>query len=104
MTERIDPALTKGNGQQLACIGCGLCIDACNSVMLKINRPQELITYDALSAQADEQRAVGCGSGFVHKPEILRTAVQRIRVLEEVVVEGGEGPAGFEVPALDHIG
>ncbi|MBL8709317.1 MAG: cytochrome c oxidase accessory protein CcoG [Rhodospirillaceae bacterium] len=45
------------NGQQLACIGCGLCIDACNSVMEKIGRPLELITYDALSAQAD--RAAG---------------------------------------------
>jgi cytochrome c oxidase accessory protein FixG len=44
-------------GQQLACIGCGLCVDACNSVMAKINRPLELITYDALSAQAD--RAAG---------------------------------------------
>lgn len=44
-------------GQQLACIGCGLCVDACNSVMFKINRPPELITYDALSAKAD--RAAG---------------------------------------------
>jgi len=45
------------SGQQMACIGCGLCIDACNSVMAKIGQPQELITYDSLSSQAD--RAAG---------------------------------------------
>ncbi|HHN72554.1 MAG TPA: 4Fe-4S dicluster domain-containing protein, partial [Thermopetrobacter sp.] len=32
-------------GQQLACITCALCIDACNNVMDKIGRPQGLISY-----------------------------------------------------------
>jgi cytochrome c oxidase accessory protein FixG len=33
-------------GLQLECIGCGLCIDACNDVMNRIGRPRELITMD----------------------------------------------------------
>jgi cytochrome c oxidase accessory protein FixG len=34
------------NGPQLACIQCGLCIDACDNVMAKIGRPKGLIAYD----------------------------------------------------------
>jgi polyferredoxin len=41
----------------LACIGCGLCIDACNGIMEKVGRPANLITYDSLYNQA--QRADG---------------------------------------------
>jgi cytochrome c oxidase accessory protein FixG len=33
-------------GLQLACIQCGLCIDACDSVMTKVGRPTGLIGYD----------------------------------------------------------
>jgi len=34
------------DGIQLECIGCGLCIDACNGVMEKIGRPRNLIRFD----------------------------------------------------------
>ncbi len=34
------------DGLQLECIGCGLCVDACNDVMDRIGRPRELITLD----------------------------------------------------------
>jgi len=34
------------NGPQLECIQCGLCIDACDTVMTKIGRPTRLIGYD----------------------------------------------------------
>ncbi|HEY0234045.1 MAG TPA: 4Fe-4S dicluster domain-containing protein, partial [Afipia sp.] len=34
------------DGAQLACIQCGLCIDACDAVMTKIGRPTRLIGYD----------------------------------------------------------
>lgn len=37
------------NGLQMECIACGLCIDACDSVMEKINLPKGLIRYDTLS-------------------------------------------------------
>lgn len=33
-------------GLQLECIGCALCIDACDSIMDKIDRPRGLIAYD----------------------------------------------------------
>ncbi|BCJ92283.1 cytochrome c oxidase accessory protein CcoG [Terrihabitans soli] len=34
------------DGNQLACVNCGLCVDACDSVMTKLNRPTGLIAYD----------------------------------------------------------
>ena len=37
------------DGQQLACITCALCIDACDEVMDKIGRPRELIGYVTLA-------------------------------------------------------
>jgi cytochrome c oxidase accessory protein FixG len=35
-------------GQQLGCITCGLCLDACDSIMDKVNRPRGLIRYASL--------------------------------------------------------
>jgi cytochrome c oxidase accessory protein FixG len=35
-------------GQQLGCITCGLCIDACDSIMDKVGRPRGLIRYASL--------------------------------------------------------
>ncbi|WP_281981494.1 cytochrome c oxidase accessory protein CcoG [Thalassorhabdomicrobium marinisediminis] len=43
------------DGQQMECITCGLCIDACDDVMSKINKPRGLIDYlslDDLPAEA----------------------------------------------------
>jgi cytochrome c oxidase accessory protein FixG len=34
------------DGAQLGCIQCGLCIDACDTVMTRIGRPTRLIGYD----------------------------------------------------------
>lgn len=36
------------DGAQLECIQCALCIDACNSIMGKIDRPRGLIAYDTV--------------------------------------------------------
>ncbi|MBO6518497.1 MAG: cytochrome c oxidase accessory protein CcoG [Rhodospirillales bacterium] len=38
------------DGQQLECITCALCIDACDDVMSKIGRPRGLIDYDSVAA------------------------------------------------------
>jgi len=43
------------DGQQLACITCGLCIDACDDVMAKIGKPRGLIDYMALTDEAAER-------------------------------------------------
>ncbi len=42
------------DGQQLACITCGLCIDACNDVMDKVGKPRGLVGYMALTDEAAE--------------------------------------------------
>ena len=34
------------DGLQLECIGCGLCVDACNNVMQKVDLPPNLINFD----------------------------------------------------------
>jgi polyferredoxin len=34
------------DGSQLECINCGLCIDACDDVMVRIGQPEGLIAYD----------------------------------------------------------
>lgn len=44
-------------GSQLGCIQCGLCIDACDTVMTKIGRPIRLIGYD--TDQAVRARQAG---------------------------------------------
>ncbi|WP_316975780.1 cytochrome c oxidase accessory protein CcoG [Shumkonia mesophila] len=44
-------------GQQLACIGCALCVDACRGVMDRFGLPRGLITYDSIANQA--ARAAG---------------------------------------------
>lgn len=43
------------DGQQMACITCALCIDACDDVMEKIGKPRGLIDYLALSDETRER-------------------------------------------------
>ncbi|HTV24110.1 MAG TPA: cytochrome c oxidase accessory protein CcoG, partial [Polyangiaceae bacterium] len=38
------------DGLQLECIACAQCVDACDSVMTKFNRPRGLVRYDASHA------------------------------------------------------
>jgi cytochrome c oxidase accessory protein FixG len=42
------------NGTQLECINCTACIDACNSVMRRIKKPEGLIRYASESSIADK--------------------------------------------------
>lgn len=43
------------NGQQLGCITCGLCLDACDAVMDKIGKPRGLIRYASLDEFSGKQ-------------------------------------------------
>ncbi|TNC51481.1 cytochrome c oxidase accessory protein CcoG [Rubellimicrobium rubrum] len=43
------------NGQQMECITCGLCIDACDEVMAKLDRPRGLIDYFTLEDERKER-------------------------------------------------
>lgn len=51
------------DGQQLECITCALCIDACDNVMEKIKKPRGLISYSTLKeydeAKAGNPKALG---------------------------------------------
>ncbi len=44
------------DGDQLECINCALCIDACDAVMTKVGRPVGLIAYDSYGAAARRER------------------------------------------------
>jgi len=41
------------DGAQLECINCGLCIDACDEIMQKVERPRGLIAFDTDAAVTD---------------------------------------------------
>ena len=63
------------DGQQLECITCALCIDACDAVMDKLGRARGLISYATL-ADYNANMAVVTGGGshaidpaLVHKPD-----------------------------------
>jgi cytochrome c oxidase accessory protein FixG len=52
------------DGQQLECIGCGLCIDACDGIMAKLGRPKGLIAFETLkNLAASEAATAGMASG-----------------------------------------
>ncbi|PZO53847.1 MAG: cytochrome c oxidase accessory protein CcoG [Alphaproteobacteria bacterium] len=44
------------DGDQLECINCALCIDACDEIMEKVGRPKGLIAYDSY-ANVDRRKA-----------------------------------------------
>lgn len=57
------------DGAQLGCIQCGLCIDACNTVMAKVSYPSGLIAYDT----EDNVKRRLAGQKPVYRPLRLRT-------------------------------
>ncbi len=46
------------NGLQMECIGCAACIDACDDIMRKVNRPAGLVRYDSTRGLAGEKRRI----------------------------------------------
>ena len=63
------------NGNQLACIGCGLCVDACNEIMDRFKLPRNLISYDSVAVQ--EARA---------KNETVKLRLIRPRTMIYVII------------------
>lgn len=43
------------HGLQLECIGCAACIDACDEIMTKLDRPKGLVRYDSLNGLSGKQ-------------------------------------------------
>ncbi len=66
------------DGQQLECITCALCIDACNGVMDKLGRERGLISYATL-ADYNANMALATGDGAHEiRPSLVHDAAGRI--------------------------
>ena len=60
------------DGQQMECITCALCIDACDSVMDKIGKPRGLIAYATLSEYAGNMAIATDGGRAPVQPAKVR--------------------------------
>jgi cytochrome c oxidase accessory protein FixG len=59
------------DGQQMECITCALCIDACDAVMDKIGKPKGLISYSTLS-DYNHNLAIACPTPGTIAPNRVR--------------------------------
>jgi cytochrome c oxidase accessory protein FixG len=70
------------DGQQLECIGCGLCIDACDDIMTRLDRPTGLIAFETLKNIATSEAATQAMSPCAARTQAgmaARTAPRFIR-------------------------
>jgi cytochrome c oxidase accessory protein FixG len=66
------------DGAQLECIQCALCIDACNDIMTKISRPQNLIGYTTPAETEAEQTGASWKPRFVRTRTVLYFALMAV--------------------------
>ena len=71
------------DGQQLECITCALCIDACDDIMAKVGKPRGLIDYMALTDEANERAGKPKVSVWKH--------IFRLRTIIYIVLWAGIG-------------
>ncbi|RUV86399.1 cytochrome c oxidase accessory protein CcoG [Mesorhizobium sp. M1A.F.Ca.IN.022.07.1.1] len=62
------------DGQQLECITCALCIDACDGVMDKLGRERGLISYATLADYNANMAVATAGGSSPVNPALVRTA------------------------------
>ncbi|OUR79733.1 cytochrome c oxidase accessory protein CcoG [Alphaproteobacteria bacterium 46_93_T64] len=77
------------DGQQMECITCALCIDACNGVMEKIGRPINLISYATLNdykANVKGDTITTTWRSFIHGRTVIYSAIMVIAALLLVYV------------------
>ena len=46
------------NGLQMECVGCAACVDACDEIMEKVNRPKGLVRYDSLNGLEGKKKRI----------------------------------------------
>ncbi len=63
------------DGLQLECIGCGLCIDACNEIMDKVGRPRGLIAFDTYANGVARKRGETPHRRFLRPRTFIYAAV-----------------------------
>jgi cytochrome c oxidase accessory protein FixG len=59
------------DGDQLECINCALCIDACDEIMVKVGRPKGLIAYDTHVNVDKRQRGEAAGIHLIRPRTVL---------------------------------
>lgn len=52
------------DGLQMECIACGMCVDACNNIMDKLELPRGLIRYDTMNNQVKRAKGEAGGTNF----------------------------------------
>jgi cytochrome c oxidase accessory protein FixG len=62
------------DGQQLECITCALCIDACDDVMTRLGKEKGLISYATLSDYNANMELAGASTG-AFQPDKVRSSV-----------------------------
>ncbi|WP_431859786.1 cytochrome c oxidase accessory protein CcoG [Azospirillum sp.] len=83
------------DGLQMQCIGCGLCIDACDDIMTKIGRPKGLVKFDT---QTNQIAVATTGKPAKYRLLRPRTLIYALMM----VVVGGMIAAGLLLrPGLD---
>lgn len=78
-------------GLQMECIGCAQCIDACDAVMTKLNRPKGLIRYSSQAAISREK------TRLLRPRVIAYPAIVALIATLFVVVLSNKGPADVNV-------
>ncbi|MEO0881960.1 MAG: cytochrome c oxidase accessory protein CcoG [Pseudomonadota bacterium] len=87
------------DGAQLECIHCALCIDACDQIMRKVDRPTGLIAYDTDTAVAARSRnETPPKHRLVRTRTVLYAAL--IAAISALMVFGLATKATFEVNIL----
>lgn len=84
------------NGMQLDCIGCSACVDACDEVMLKLDRPKGLVRYDS-------QRGFEAKPRRFFRPRLLAYAALGLAGIAATVFASSRR-TGFEASLLREKG
>jgi len=63
------------DGQQLECISCALCIDACNNIMDRVGRPRNLIAYDTIRNQTAGVAKKPIGHRMIRPRTVIYSAI-----------------------------
>ena len=63
------------DGAQLECIQCALCIDACNDIMDKVDKPHGLIAYDTYRSIQSEKKGGGLQLRLIRPRTMLYAGV-----------------------------
>jgi cytochrome c oxidase accessory protein FixG len=63
------------DGSQLECIQCALCIDACNEIMDRVDRPRGLIAYDTIANQEVAAKGTSASWRLIRPRTLLYTGL-----------------------------